>query len=184
MRRALLLLALTGTVTTGCASTNTGRLDQGTSVQAEIYRGADAPTILAERPRAVSQTFSAPEATVWNAVKRVYAELDVPVMLENRATHQLGNVDFYKTRQFVGKAMTEFIDCGGGITGPYAASYRIYMSLLTTVIPDGKGGTAVATTMTAAAKDMAGGSADRIVCAPNGRFESLFLERVKAAIGS
>jgi hypothetical protein len=77
--------------------------------------------------------------------------------------------------------MTEFVDCGNGMTGPKAASYRIYMSLLTDVIPDGQGGTRVQTTFVPLGQDMQGNSTDRIACGTTGRLEALFLERVKAA---
>jgi hypothetical protein len=180
LRRALLLIVLSG-----CASSSSaGRVDQGTSRQATVYTGgADAATIFADRPRPTSVTISQPVDAVWLAVRKVYAELDVPVTVDNAVARQMGNGDFYKSRQFGGRPMTEFVNCGSGVTGPNAATYRIYMSLLTTLVADGKGGTTIATTLSASGRDLTGGSSDKIVCGTSGRLESMFLDRVKAKLG-
>jgi hypothetical protein len=177
MRRALLLLAVAGCASGPVYSENT------TPKQATIYSGPETGMILGERPRAVATAVAAPPAAVWLAVKKVYAELEIPLTVENPGVHQIGNQLFYKTRQMAGRPMTEFVDCGSGMTGPKASTYRIYISLLSDVIPDGKGGTKVQTTFVPMGQDMMGNSTDRIPCGSTGRFEALFLEKVKAAAG-
>jgi hypothetical protein len=77
--------------------------------------------------------------------------------------------------------MTQFVDCGSGMTGPKAASYRIYMSLLTQISGDGKGGTIVQTTFVPMGQDISQGSTDRIPCGTTGRLEQLVLDRIKIA---
>jgi hypothetical protein len=136
--------------------------------------------LLAERPRASAANIAAPPAAVWLAVKKVYADWEIPLTVENTSTRQIGNANFYKARQIAGESMTKFVDCGSGMAGPKAATYRIYISLLTDVIPDGKGGTKLQTTFVAMGQDLAGGSSDRIPCGTTGRLEQLFLERVAA----
>jgi hypothetical protein len=115
-------------------------------------------------------------------VRKVYADLEIPVATESPASRQIGNNSFYRTRQFAGEQMAMLVDCGSGMTGPKAASYRIYMSLLTDVLPDGKGGTRVQTTFVSTGQDMSGSSSDRIPCASSGRLEGKILDRVKAAL--
>lgn len=176
MRRALLLLALTG-----CASA-TQHSEETTPRQAAIYSGPETGMILGERPRAVGTTIAAPPAAVWLAVKKVYAEFEIPITVETPAVHQIGNQNFYKSRTLAGKPMTQFVDCGNGMTGPKAASYRIYISMLSDVFADGTG-TKVQTTFIPMGQDMAGNSTDRIPCGSTGRLEQLFLDRVKAAVG-
>lgn len=176
MRRVLLLLAIAG-----CASAPS-RGDESTPRAPSLYSSEQTGTIFGERPRAVGATIAAPPAAVWLAVKKVYAALEVPVTVENPTTHQIGNQNFFKSRTFAGTPMTQFVDCGSGMTGPKAATYRIYMSLLTDVINEGTG-TKVQTTFVPAGQDMAGNSTDRIPCGSTGRLEQLFLERVKAAVG-
>jgi hypothetical protein len=177
MRRVFLLSLC---ALAACASGQS--YEQTTPKQAAIFSAPETGTILGERPRAVATTLAVAPAAVWLAVKKVYSEIDVPVTVENPSARQIGNQNFYKTRTFAGKGMTEFVDCGNGMTGPKAASYRIYISLLTDVIPDGKGGTRVQTTFVPMGQDMSGNSTDRIACGSTGNFEALFLERVKAAL--
>lgn len=158
-------------------------MEETTPRQAAIYTSSETGTLLADRPRAVGTTIAAPAAQVWLAVKKVYADLEIPVTVENPSAHQIGNANFYKTRQVGGHAMPEFVDCGSSMTGPKASTYRIYMSLLTDVMTDGNGGAKIQTTFVPMGQDVSGGSADRIPCGSTGRFEALFLDRVKAELG-
>jgi hypothetical protein len=176
MRRFILLCALGGCASAGTTSENT------TAKQAAIFSG-DAGTIFAERPRAAIVTIAAPPATVWLAAKKVFADLDVPLVVENTSTHQMGNPNFFKSRQFGGEPMAQLVDCGSGMTGPKAATYRIYMSLLTSIATDGKGATTVQTTFVPMGQDVSGGSSDRIPCGTSGRLESLFAERIRVIVG-
>jgi hypothetical protein len=177
MRRLLLLCALSG-----CASSGTPVVESTTPKQATIYQG-EGGTILADRPRAAVATIAAAPATVWIAAKKVYADLDIPISVENPSAHQLGNQNFFKTRQLAGEPMAQLVDCGSGMTGPKASTYRIYISLLTDIVTDGKGGTTIQTTFVPMGQDISGGSTDRIPCGSTGRLEQLFLDRVKAAVG-
>jgi hypothetical protein len=177
MRRLLLLCALCG-----CASSGPPNIESTTPKQATIYQG-EGGTILAERPRAAVASIAAPPATVWLAAKKVYADWEVPITVENPSGHQIGNQNFFKVRQFAGEQMTALVDCGSGMTGPKASSYRIYMSLLTDIVTDGKGGTTIQTTFVPMGQDISGGSTDRIPCGSTGRLEQLFLARVKVVAG-
>jgi hypothetical protein len=179
MRRAILLLAVCG-----CASGGAGT-ETGSTVpkQAAIYTSPETGTLLAERPIAASATIAAPPAVVWLAVKKVYADLDIPITLENPAAHQIGNQSFIKTRRMAGESMTYWVDCGSGMTGQKAASYRIYGLSLTDVLPDPGGGTKLQTTFSATGQDVEQGSSDRIACGTTGRFEQMVLARVKATVG-
>ena len=178
MRRTLLLLSLTA-----CASGQVVEGSDSTPRQAAIFQSAETGMLMAERPRAQRAQIAAPPPTVWLAVKKVYADLEIPVTVENVPGHQIGNQNFYRTRQMAGEAMNLLVDCGSGMTGPKAASYRIYMSLLTDVNPDGKGGTTLQTTFVPMGQDVAGGSSDRIPCGTSGRLEQIVIDRVKAAVG-
>ncbi|MDB4877130.1 MAG: hypothetical protein JWM41_3576 [Gemmatimonadetes bacterium] len=177
MRRALLLLAVGG-----CVSANTPA-EETTPRQAAIYQSRETGTLLAEAPRSVAITIAAPPAAVWVAVKKVYSDFEIPVTVENMPAHQLGNANFYKSRELGGRPMGDFVDCGSGMTGPKASSYRIYISLLTEVSTDGKGGTDVHTTFVPMGQDMSGNSTDRIPCGSSGRFEQYFLDHVKSTLG-
>ena len=176
MRRFLLLCTLCGCASAGTTSENT------TPKQAAIFSGEQG-TIFAERPRASMATIVAPPAAVWLAAKKVYADLDIPLAVENTSTHQMGNPNFFKSRTFAGEPMSQLVDCGSGMTGPKAATYRIYISLLTSIATDGKGGTTVQTTFVPMGQDISAGSADRIPCGSTGRFEANFVDRIQKTLG-
>jgi hypothetical protein len=175
MRRVFLLIALCG-----CAS---GGVPEGTPPrQPVVFEAAERGVLMGERPAASTTEVPVPPATVWAAVKKVYGDLEIPITVDNPPGHQFGNANFFRSRSIAGTAMEMLVDCGSGMTGPKAASYRIYISLLTDVRPDGKGGTTVQTTFLTAGQDIAAGG-DRITCASTGRFERLVLGRIRAAVG-
>ena len=176
MRRTLLLFVLCGCASAGTTSEDT------TPRQATVLAGGTTPTILAERPHATAAVIAAAPKDVWAATQKVYASLEIPVTVENPLAHQLGNANFYKTRQLAGESMTRFVDCGSGMDGPKAGSYRIYMSLLTTIDPDGNGGSKVQTTFVPMGQDVSGGGTDRIPCGTTGRFEELVLGKIKETV--
>ncbi|HEY4130820.1 MAG TPA: hypothetical protein VGM50_09395 [Gemmatimonadaceae bacterium] len=179
MRRILILtLAFAG----ACASGGASESSETTSRQAPIYTSSETGTILGDQPHATVVNIAAPPAAVWVAVKKVYGELEIPVTVESPGTRQIGNPNFVKLRNMGGQSMVNWVDCGTGMTGPKAASYRIYGSLLTDVIPDGKGGTKLQTTFVPMGQDVEGGSSDRIPCGTTGRFEQLVLTKVKEAV--
>lgn len=173
-------LVLLAACASGAAAVNTDAPRPAT-----IYTGSDVPTIYADAPRASTRTIAKPPADVWKAVKQAHVDFSIPLTVEDPARRQLGNPDFYRARQFVGRQMTEIVSCGAGITGPNAASFRIYMSVMTTVASDGKGGTTVSTTFTATARDLTSGtSGDRLPCGSTGAFEGIFLDRVRTNTGA
>ena len=178
MRRALMLLFVTG-----CASAPVVEGSDSAPKQAAMFSSPETGLLMVERPRAAKTEVAAPPPTVWLAVKKVYADFDIAVTVENLPGHQIGNNNFWKSRQMAGEPMNLLVDCGSGMTGPKAATYRIYMSLLTDVNPDGKGGTLLQTTFFPMGQDIAGGSADRIPCGTTGRFEQIVLDKVKQVIG-
>ena len=120
---------------------------------------------------------------VFDAVKAVYEELGVPPGTHDPATGRFGNLDFWKQRRFGNEPLSTYIHCAEGFTGPVANSYRIYMSLISVVRPDGKGGSEMETAFTAAAQNMEGSSSDRISCGTTGRLEERIRKGVLLKLG-
>jgi hypothetical protein len=178
MRRSLLLILVAGCATGGSTVEGSNSVPQ----RQAIFQ-SEQGVLLSEPARAEATVIAAPPAAVWVAVKKVYQDLDIPLTVDNLPGHQLGNANFYKSRQLGGERMQMLVNCGNGMTGPNAASFRITMSLLTDVNPDGKGGTRLQTTLIAKGQDVTGGSTDQIPCGPTGRLELMLLNRVKAELG-
>jgi len=179
MRRPLSLLLLLA----GCATGGTAVEGSNSAPQRQVIFQSEQGMLMSDPARAEALEIDAPPVAVWEAVKKVYADLDIPLTVDNLPGHQLGNVNFYKTRQLGGERMQALVNCGQGMTGPNAATFRINMSLLTDVNPNDKGGTKLQTTLLAKGQDLTAGSSDQIRCAPTGRLELMVLNRVKAALG-
>lgn len=178
MRRGLLALIVT---TAACASS--GSTPEVPQRAAPIFTSSETGTLMGSTPHSAVIDVQSPPAAVWLAVKKAYADWGVPLNVENPSTRQIGNSQFARSRQFAGFQMTELVDCGSGPEGAKAASYRIYMSLLTFVLPDNKGGTTVQTTFAPAGQDVTGTSNDRIQCGSTGRLEQAMVDAVKANLG-
>ena len=178
MRRLAFLALLAG-----CASGGAPETSNSVMARPAIFQSAETGTIQGERPVASSIAIAATPQVVWLAAKSVYTDLQIPLTIESAPTGQLGNANFWKTRQIAGEPMTSLVNCGSDMTGPKAATYRIYMSLVTDIRSDNKGGTTVHTTLAAYGQDMSGASSDRIPCGTTGKFEQMVLERIKAYSG-
>jgi hypothetical protein len=178
MRLSILLILVAGCATGG--STVEG---SNTAPQRQAIFQSEQGTLLSDPARAEATQVDAPPAAVWAAVKKVYQDLEIPLTVDNLPGHQLGNTNFNKTRMLGGERMQMLVNCGQGMTGPNAANFRINMSLLTDVNPDGKGGTKLQTTLIAKGQDVTAGSSDQIPCGPTGRLELMLLNRVKAELG-
>lgn len=176
MRRLMLLIALAA-----CASAKQSEGSDLTGTPPVILT-ADR-IIEGERPRSATIAIAVPPTSAWPVVRKVYKALEVDVTVDNPVTHQVGNQNFWKTRTFAGHRMSEFVDCGSGMTGLKADSYRIYMSLLTLVNPDGQGGTKLETIFVPVAQDVSAGSTDRVPCGSTGQLETMVNESVRATLG-
>lgn len=181
------LLAIAGVTLTlgGCASsggTSAPKSSTATSTAATpatIFQGTDRVTMYGDAPRAAERAFAADPTKVWAAVKQTFADYSIPVTVDKPDARQIGNPDFFRTRQFMGRNMTELVSCGSSMTGPNAATFRIFMSLMVSVASDGAGKSKAGVTFVASARDMSGGhSADRLPCGSTGIVDQLFLDQV------
>jgi hypothetical protein len=173
-------------ICSACASsTSSGSPTVRPEQPATVFVGPNVvQTVRTEAPRSVSRGIPRPPRDVWIVVKQVYADYQVPLTVDDAVAMTLGNQDFYRSQRFAGRRMPELVNCGSGMTGPNAATYRIYMSLLTNIVDDGRGGSTLHSTLQASARDMAGPSAsDRIPCASSGELERTLQARVATLMG-
>lgn len=121
---------------------------------------------------------------VFDALKPVFEELGIPVSLNEPSTGRFGNPDFSKTRKLGTEPISSYMNCGETIMGPAADHYKVYMSLVSMVRPDGHGETNLETAFTAQARNMEGTTSDRVACGTTGRLEDLIKQRLLARLGS
>lgn len=138
-----------------------------------------------DAPLDQSRVIAAKPEFVMNAIRQAYDGFMIPITLDDRQTRRIGNPDFQRSRQFMGKRMVELLDCGGGITGPNALTYRIYMSLVTRVKDAPNGQSEVSVQLLATGKDLASGaSSDRIPCGSSGKMEQRLLDEIEKRVGT
>jgi hypothetical protein len=116
---------------------------------------------------------------VFDAVRKVYAELKIPLTLEDSTTGEVGNLKFYRTGSLGGSQLSSYVSCGSGVTGPYADQYRVYIALRSIVAPAAQGGARLRTVLFAAAMDVSQGARQAMPCESNGRLEILIGKMVQ-----
>jgi hypothetical protein len=142
----------------------------------KVYRTSVMANAKSPVPAAPSRTFE--------AVKAVYQELGIPPGMHDPSTGRFGNTDFWKQRRLANEPLSTFLNCGESFTGPVANNYRIYISLISVVRPDGKGASELETAFSAQAQNMEGSSGDRISCGSTGRLEERIRRGVLLTVGA
>jgi hypothetical protein len=140
------------------------------------YRTTVAPNEKVPIPVAPSRAFE--------ALKAVYGDLGIPLAINEPATGRVGNADFWKTRKLANEPISTYLSCGDSFAGAAADNYRIYMSLISAVRPDGKGTSELETSFTARAKNMEGTAGDHVACGTTGRLEELIRKSVLSRVGA
>ena len=178
MRNARLFVLIVGSA--ACSSSPSPDIGMPTDRTVAVDdRAVYRTTVLPNAKAAVP----APPNRVFDAAKLVYEELGVPAGTNDPATGRVGNTDFWKQRRLGNEPLSSYLNCGDSFTGPVANTYRIYISLLSIVRPDGKGGSELETAFHAQAQNMEGSSSDRISCGSTGRLEERIRKTVLLKVG-
>jgi len=182
MRRVLLVVWLAGCAhSVPTSSAPTPATSPEPTKPTVLFTSPNVPTLYKDAALAATMRFTKSPAMVAAAVRLAYSNIGVPVTVDNVAGRRIGNADFYRSRNFAGKAMTELVTCGSSMTGPNAGYFRIYMSLLTTVDEDGPGTSRASVLFESTARDVAGGaSGDRVSCGSTGVMEQLMLAKIRS----
>lgn len=181
MRHFILLLMLAGT--TSCASSGSPRTGIAAPTERIVATDADNIYRTTVRPNPKVALPIAP-SRAFDALKAVYAELGIPQVMSDPATGQVGNGNFFKSRQLADQPISTYLDCGDSLTGPAADIYRIYMSLVSVIRPSGNGTSELETAFKASAQNMSGAAAERVACTSTGRFEERIQRMVLLKTGA
>lgn len=89
---------------------------------------------------------------VFRVLPSVFDSVGIPVTTLDPAHKSIGNGG-YKIRQRLGKlSLSRYLDCGTTQIGPNADSYDVFLSVMTTVAPEGKSGATLTTVVDAQAR--------------------------------
>ncbi|HMG17229.1 MAG TPA: hypothetical protein VK573_00785 [Gemmatimonadales bacterium] len=139
-------------------------------------------------PRALHRTVAAPFDSVWGVLPAVYAAVGISDAAADPEQRVFGNAEL-KTRRLGGERLSQYIDCGSGVTAvPKADEYEVTLSVLTWLSgaqQSGGGaghGTVISTLVTATARPRAL-SGNPIYCQSTGTLEQRVAEMVLAELG-
>jgi hypothetical protein len=124
-----------------------------------------------------ASTVPASASEVWRVLPAVFQQLGIEATFVDPGAAAMGNSRYTRAR-IEGRQLSTYLDCGSGLTGPYADAYAVTLSLLVQLDGAGGGGTEVRTTVDAYARAR-GVSARPIHCQSRGALE----RRIWALVG-
>jgi hypothetical protein len=129
-----------------------------------------------------STTVSVPPAAMLAALSQAYSDLGIEVKLWNPPAGEVGNRNFSKMYRMAGAPLSAYVGCGVTTTGAAADNYRVTMSLVSHVTPNGTGGSMVETRLTAYAEDISS-SKGTLACMTLGTLETRLQELALRHVG-
>ena len=137
----------------------------------------DENTRLENRSAVLTDTIPASLATTLRAVGGTYETLEIPVTRVVDAENRLETRNARVSR-LGGERLSRFLDCGQGISGQRADSYRVSITLLTSVhtTEDGRSRLVADFDATARPRDHSG---SEVYCSSRGTLERLLVDQVR-----
>jgi hypothetical protein len=118
-------------------------------------------------------TVNAPPGRVFTAASLVLQNLKIPIDVADSTGGTLGALKLVRTRNVAGSALSRFLSCGSGMTGPRADSHRVIMPLLLTLDPGPENTTKLRISLVGSAQDNSGTSNTPVICGSTGALEGL-----------
>jgi hypothetical protein len=119
--------------------------------------------------------------TTFKLLVAVYTKLAIPVAQQSDVHRTIGNDVLRVRRKLAGMNMQDVIDCGNKMGLQNAETWDIQINLLSTVNPDGKGGSQLSTRVEAVGHDPSVSNRDWIPCESKSNLEARIADLVKAA---
>lgn len=163
----------------GCASGSSEVQDGGTGLRSISVGALSSSTPAIEvRNDASFAEFALPArlTAVWGTLPAVFEQLGIEPTYVDSGQGRIGNARYTRSR-IERRSMSTYIECGSGLTGPYADAYEVTLSILVHVVPNGQQGTVVRTNLDAFATQRSANSTS-IHCTSKGALE----RRIRALI--
>jgi hypothetical protein len=140
------------------------------------------PTQVALDTIAVPVLIAAPVGKVYHAVIAAFDEFRIPIVTKDSANGMVGNSSITQSHSFAGSQMSRWFNCGTGMTGPNADTYRLYIAVAALLDRISADTTRLRIGMIAGAKDMQGNAKDAVGCATSGNLEQKLVESIQARV--
>lgn len=115
----------------------------------------------------------------WQPLLNAFQKLGIPVSTMDTGQRTAGNTSLQVRRQLGGQPLSRYFECGTNLTGNIANNYRLEISVISRLDPDGQGGTRLQTRVTGLARSPEGASSNPVNCGTTGRLESDLANLVK-----
>jgi hypothetical protein len=160
-----------------CASSSGGRPARPDRVENVSIESQTESSNITLRPDvyASKASLEAPAARAWAVLPTAYNALPIPLeRLDSAHRYVSGSAMGY--RRFLGRPLSQFVDCGTTIVGPSADSYNVYLRIESEV-DSATASTSTLRTTVYATGSSGGGS--NIRCTSTGALEKQIAEQVK-----
>jgi hypothetical protein len=127
-------------------------------------------------------SLDAKPGAIWSAASKVFYDLKISTDIRDSAGGVIGVTKLNKSSFFANEPMSKLLSCGNDMTGPRADSHRISIVLVAIISPLSAEKTELGVGFIGSAIDMKGTSSNPVACAPTGRMEALFAEKVRKVL--
>ena len=130
----------------------------------------------------VDTTLPASAGAVFFAARQVFFELKIPTPMADSALGYLINGRFIKLRALAGFPLSTYLNCGAGMTGHNADSFRVTMAVAALVDGMGPNSSRLRLTVLAGAESTEGVSKSAVACGSTGLLEERILRTIRLKI--
>ncbi|MGQ0641742.1 MAG: hypothetical protein ACT4P6_13415 [Gemmatimonadaceae bacterium] len=159
-----------------------------TALDAQAYRARVRlpayPAVIALDTIAIRSDVSGARGEVFQvAAAALEHEFKIELRLRDSTAGVVGNLEIVKLRRLGNAAMSRYVSCGSGMTGPNADSYRIFLAIAAFVDSLSAGKTRLGVALAASAQDLQGSAKQPIACGSTGAVESQIRRAVALRFG-
>jgi hypothetical protein len=125
---------------------------------------------------------AAPVGKTYRAVVAAFEQLKIPLATLDSLNGMVGNSSIVQAHSLAGSQMSRWFNCGIGMTGPNADSYRLYIAVAALLDKVTADTTRLRIGMVAGAKDNQGNAKDPVACATSGGLEQKLVELIQTRV--
>lgn len=122
---------------------------------------------------------NAPVSRVFGAARVVLQNFKIPLDAVDSLGGTLAAIKLTRSRNIAGSALSRYLECGSGMTGPRADTHRVQMPLLILLDPLPNDRTKVKIALVGSAQDNSGTSTQPVMCGSTGVLESQIRKAIR-----
>lgn len=140
----------------------------------------DIDLAFASRPEVSTDSLSVSAQLAFSVLPSVYAELRLPIASMDTAKRTIAGATVTARRQFGGKSLSNYIECGSTVAGHTANIYEVRFNVVSRVTAKTADRSLLSMLLSAHASSDGG---EAVLCSSTGRLELLIARTLKQALG-